>query len=755
MFLRSRLAFALVVIASALPSFAQFSPELPVSTAAPGRAVNAQLTPQIASDGTNAFAVWTDVRSGIAAIYGVLIGADAHRLTNDFEIIPGSYFATVVWTGRQYLVVGSTNSGVAVRRVGADGTLIDAQPRIVLGSNGSFVSRIAAATNGGVVIVGAGNVLMTLDLEGNALRSATLREGAEITSITSNGGSFLLITIEQIGGQRSIVATTVGADGVPEGSSTIAWGTQITALTGIAWNGREYLVTWADGILYGVRLTSDRSAPAAISQIVPSAFAVPGGPFYPAALATADGGFAVAYVDGAPGSNVQAVKLGRIASNGTILGTPQVLSTPGVNVGALAIAPVQGHAIVVNQGGADYDVYAMSVDPATAQTLSAPVPLAISASLQTSPRVVRCGASYFAMWQETTADGVSLRIGATDAAGVNLSGRGVVVDPRSANGYSIGCDGPNVIAVWSVGSIFAQRFTQSLVPVDADPVRLSGPGPGYPTSNNLGYLPSIASSPTGETLITWSEPAFEGISGEIYGQLLHAADVTITPSRFAISANGLNNYNAQPVWGGREFLVAWTTGLPDSGLILSPPLPPMLDFRVRRVSINGSPLGSETTIVPRTTGRKSASVASNGYGYVLAWTEIESYTRPVSFVMTRALDANGAPIGDSSSSGTVIAETSRNNTPFVASRDANEYAVVWADDAGVHARGVGRDARPSSNIASFAASRVVLSDVAGGVRPLIAYSRPVEGAEFGGVSRAILRFLDALPRPRTRAAAAR
>src|ERR1051325_8185031 len=122
------LLIALLLVAPLTAQTLDISREYPLTDATLQPAFGAQTAPAVATDGTNNFAVWLDLRTGAPVIRGALISAAGDVLDPSGIVLsttPNATAPAILWTGSDYAVSWRTAKGGRVMmRVRRNGQVI-------------------------------------------------------------------------------------------------------------------------------------------------------------------------------------------------------------------------------------------------------------------------------------------------------------------------------------------------------------------------------------------------------------------------------------------------------------------------------------------------------------------------------------------------------------------------------------------------------------------------------------------------------
>jgi hypothetical protein len=309
----------------ALPTFDVLLAPLDVAAvlSAPANPVTlspiSQTHPALASDGSELLAVWGDTRDGVInRIYGARVGAGVVKDPGGFPIGParglqqapvvawgggtylvvwretaalggtGSLYAArvgadgrvadpqgvllarpespldpaVAWAGDAFLVVWRTStSRAATVRVKADGTILDASPRLLAGIRPDQASPSIAGGPQGWLLAWAEDVApmqttirgARLGLDGALLDCTNLPIGGSGIAqhgpvAVWGGGQYFVAWNDQRRGQPDVFGTRVSAGGavLDPGGIAISAAEQAQYSPALVWDGGSYLVTWDD-----------------------------------------------------------------------------------------------------------------------------------------------------------------------------------------------------------------------------------------------------------------------------------------------------------------------------------------------------------------------------------------------------------------------------------------------------------------------------------------------------------------------------
>ncbi|HXI12013.1 MAG TPA: hypothetical protein VNM92_05135 [Thermoanaerobaculia bacterium] len=641
-----RILFTLLFCASLLPDLAasEAAVEIPVSVIESVPAPFFQYDAAIASDGENYLVVWADHRRGPhwSDIYGARVSADGTVLdpigipigtARGLETIPA-----VSWSGSNYVVVWSSAeappySNIAARRVGRDGTLLEAVPTVfpevsrypffltagsssgnVLVTNSNSVRSliidsdlniVREANHGRVVAVASDGerfvvlALRTnpapninhadlyatlLDSHGRFLREELLSRRASGVKVASDGASYL-VSFSELSPGGSTRTRIVGFDG--EARLVRDLFELFSEVTSMTWTGSEYLLTLRS--------------------------------YFP--LAT---------------QPLLALRVGR--SGEPIDAEPFVLRQP-MPWWKFALASAGGRALLVTQSGqtssVPSDITATVVDgtrtgPTTTVSRSAPV--------QTDAVVASSRTQYAVAWIERRSDReVNLRGSIFDRSG-KIVAENFIIAPtltfRAA--LALGSDGESFIAVWSEnGKIRSRRFAANGQLMLAEPVEL---GSGSSSA------PAVAWN--GSTfLVAWTR----GLSSPHAVRL--SADGTLLDHAPLLLARARSFYTGIMIASdGRDFLVVWNERDPPcNNICISSERLGIFGTRVHR---DGAVLDPQSFEIDR--ARAVPALAFAGSEYLVAWNSSQGVYARRLFPDGRPRDLSGIPLAPGGTSAVTL-----------------------------------------------------------------------------------------------------
>jgi len=709
-------------------------PEMLVADPALGTSQRHQLNPSIAASTTGYLVVWTDYqieetqysRAARISSNGVLL--DPAGIT----LAPGGPDGgpRVASNGTDFLVVWH-GTGIEATRVSAAGVVLDATPFTVSASSYA-VAIPAVASNGTDYLVSwastdaiglyASRVTAAGAVQDpNGIAIAVDGWGTQwLPAVASNGSAYLVVWGRNVGfDPRRIYAARVGFDGVvldPQGFavSSVEGADSLPAVTS---NGSDYLVAWEDdrtsaGMdVYGSRVTASGQVldPAGIA--ISTAETTQTRP----RLAWNGSNYLAVWEDdrSSPSMLFYDIYGARIATDGTVLDATGVALASGRALRAPAVAANGGNYLVAWQDATDgpSDIYARRFNAVLAPIEPKAFPVALSPNAY-APAIASNGTTFFVAWE----DARLFETTGVDITGTRLSGTGAVLDPAgiaisNANGAQrkpvIASNGTDYLVAWednrsglgwSLADVYATRVSAAGSVVDAagvavctaagsqDMLAIASDGSDYllawrdyrGIANNpnifIGRVTNggaaldadgVLFAPTSSYFYPVVSLASNGssylIAADDYVRRLTTTGVPDTAPANISFARGA--HSASVASNGTDYLVAWATDYN------GPPL------YATRVSGAGTVVDTAAIQLPATTNAEGPSVASDGASYVVAWQNDVYNTSPVDILAAR-VGANGAvwdvtplPIATSSS---------RETNPAVAyNATSDSFAIAY------------------------------------------------------------------------------
>jgi hypothetical protein len=588
----------------------------------------------------------------------------------------GTYGVQIATNGTNYLVVVS---GQRALLVDADGNVL-AGPWVI----GNFYGRTAVASDGRdymiAAIVGPSVEALPVSASGQLGTAQFPLAGVNpaAVALASNGTNYFLAAA----GIDAIYTVMLGKDGKAIAGPQPAVNGRESGLRAI-WDGREYAMVWAT----------------------------------PSSIQTNDATLSASLVDSA-GRAINPTPLGRLMNGDA----------------SFDLALLGGNLFVIH--GEQFGLFGTLLHDSNiaSATFVADFPIARTATVQNSPILAAIPGGAVVVWREAkrraeTLDSEGRPTGKVVDLNDGLDGFGGTI-----GSLQIAFDGRDVVVCWGArGTVYAQRFTTSLDPVDTAPIRIAG-SDSEPALN----VAALAAG-GGVSLLAWTSYEETGDHGAI-----------VTSSGSVIPVALPNVRVAGAAWNGSEFLVAYpvaTGPWPSQGLFPDPPC----DIQVLRVAANGAVLDAAPhTVAHLTTYVDSIAVASNGGGFLVAW-KPDLYQRfgIPSVIGGTYVAADGTPL---SSTPRPFSSNGVSEGPFVTPY-VEGYVVAWTtrpayDQETLQWRTTNSETTDSLPLMREAYYTTGASAVAIGPRLVLAYPRIDDSAEAGGVLRVFVRTVSTVPRRR-------
>ena len=281
---------------------------------------------------------------------------------------------------------------------------------------------------------------------------------------------------------------------------------------------------------------------------------------------------------------------------------------------------------------------------------------------QQAPAVTASAGEILVAWIDWRTGGEDVYTARLSSSGVPLDPDGVLISASDAiDGVAVASNGSDFLVTWGdeAGSseiVFAVRVASTGIVGQARQLASGGSG-SVAASDGTGYL------------VAWSTAT----SGTIRGVRVDASGVIVgTP--FDIASATTSSPHLALAWGGGQYLLAWSDSTPTTGY----------DIFATRVGAIGQVLDSPFVLSAAANDQRNPAVAASGSEYLVAWEDRRGAVPPdvygarVSFGGV-VLDPAGLAIS-----------TSPDNTERSATVASNgsEYLVAWEYlDDGTHLDG--------------------------------------------------------------------
>ncbi|WP_434384329.1 hypothetical protein [Melittangium boletus] len=540
---------------------------IPISTA-----VNDQMAPAVAHNGTNFLVVWQDARSGVSDIYGARVNGAGTVLNANGILISVATGAqerpSVAYNGSDFVVVWEDSRGgnadIYGARVSATGVVRNPSGiPISVNGNNQRRPRVARAGTDSIVVwqdhpaykvYGArlsntGTVLNASDL----LISTYSHYNFEVT-LASDGTNLLAAwsTFSSGHANSKIVATRVTGLGAPLDTPALlisrSSNTQETPV--VAHDGTNFLVAWTDdrhtgSDIYATRVSETGtvldpsglrlSAVSNVYAMLPSV-AHDGTNF----LVVWQESYGLSY----------GIRGARVSSTGSVVDTTPIdLFTQSGHLGRPAVAHDGTNFLVVWEDGRDslfdFDTYGTRVSGAGTVLDTGGIAIATGTGYKRFPKVAHNGTNFLVVWQDdrNTVSGGAVN---NDIYGARVSGTGTVLDPSgiaisTAPGVqshpALTHNGLHFLVVWEDSR--AGRFSIHGARVDStgtvvDPSSIAIATVPVPTSQDYKYSPTVTHD--GDSfLVAWEDHRTGLYLHDIYGIRVSDTGTLLDAQSFALT----------------------------------------------------------------------------------------------------------------------------------------------------------------------------------------------------------------------------
>ncbi|WP_224362109.1 hypothetical protein [Hyalangium versicolor] len=608
--------------------------------------------PQVGTNGTDFFVVWSQFHSETWVIRGtritsagVVSDVGGRRLSPSLGSQNWPHVASI---GTEYLVTWYMSAAdgyynVYARRFSSTGDALDkADISIATGSNYDETTPVVAA-NSSVYLVawsdersGSSRVYATrVSTAGQVLDGVggfplSVNSLQYMQGLASNGKDFLAIWLDyRTSGSRDLYGTRVIATETTKevvDASGLAVGTSASlneSFASVASNGTDYLAAWTAWNTsnstfqnLGARVSSSAASGSAVLDTSALVLSANAGHKHPS-VARAGTGYFVAW-DGTSGATTElysawvssagAVSAGNgfpVTAISSIYQTEPVVASNKSNY--LVVWTEQGGGLTrilgtrINRDGGVLDVPALV--------------LAATSRERQSPAVSSNGTDYLVTWMDFRTgnwDIYGARVlgsGASSAAVLDANGFVVSSHDGFQNYPAVGSDKTDYFVVWRQdpngrGDVYGARVSSATGQV------LDTSGIAIATNAVEHYTPRVAFNGS-DYLVVWAELQ-SATSWDIHGARVKRDGSVLDKNSIAISSLGAEQYEPDVASDGNGFFVVWT------------------DYRTRtnydiygtRVSAEGAVLdGDGLALCTETVQEASPKVAFDGTNYVAAWAD--------------------------------------------------------------------------------------------------------------------------------------
>jgi hypothetical protein len=607
--------------------------ERPVSSPAYAPPQGYRVNAVAASDGHDFLIAWIDTlrnRASDMHIYATRVSASGQVLdafntrlpTDDHHVSR----LNVVYTGTSYLIIWRDEelASLLAVRINRDGLLLDGSPR-KLADGGSPLNTGTASNGNRTVIVysGPAGVLMKIVLD----RDANIVDGpapltnpagpvSENAMIASNGHGFLVLRA-RTGSTSSTILNASGA--VVSSAPAFTNFPGSVSLLDLASDGETYVAITGTGNITAQRFGA--AGETLESSIIPLLQIGTG-------FAFSSGSYLL--MDGDPLGHTLGLR--RLDRTGHPVGDYTPFATAPSFSATAALASNGSDAFA---GWVEWQprnqLFNGAVINSQSLIASTATPIIRAAKTQTSPAAASSGVNTAIVWIED--DGTYA--GRLSASGQMLDGTGIRVGERSITEPKIVFDGANYLIAWT---------EQQAPPVSTTSVKLARLAPesgalldahGITAANtNCGFGLTLATGGPA-TLLAWSDCG-QVSATTVAKNLTLGPAITVTPSQTLTGA-------ISSAWNGQEWLLAWEHKVPNDLFFDFPSYDNLID--AARVSASLTLLDPAPIVLSSHRGANAPSVASDGDGFLVAWTDTTEATDP-SRVMAQRVSSDGSTLAD-------------------------------------------------------------------------------------------------------------
>jgi hypothetical protein len=459
-------------------------PEQPVSGRSFGPAAGNQQTLAIATDGNIGFVVWIDQRRGGSDLYGSRIDANGVSLDPlGILIAPGATGGTVIWSGRQFIVVSERGSEKTFSFL-TDGDTTGRKTMTLLFT--SVAATMGSGSDARVLFIGLGKATI-VDSDANVVAENVqlAMPSSQSLAAAAAGGNQFLILHTNLGTGRELFADRIDRDGNFLGTAdtgldlnvmgttlALAGGSDGYLLAGRGSSEREILIAHLDvnGVVTSQRTLLPLESGLRVSLV----------PAEKLAVLRDDDHYQVTWTTSEPTGDAHTWLVTEPATGNGQLERQPIFDWFGNGYG-VTIGKVGDHTFVVT------DAFRIGVSTnidAVTTRLGGPghFELASTATQQTAPQVAVAGSGYAVLWNEFGPDGFAhlyLRrfVGSSASAVIQIASN---VDGHAIAGRIAAARGTYVIAwttsqnVSGTSSYLVRRMSAATGEwLDPDPVPLT------------------------------------------------------------------------------------------------------------------------------------------------------------------------------------------------------------------------------------------------------------------------------------------
>ncbi len=400
--------------------------------------------------------------------------------------------AGIAWTGIDYLVVGSSTSGLWTAHVSRQGTLIPGSTRLVNAHQGGLFASNAQSALAVFRIDNATLLVQPLDLTGQTSGPAVplnVPRAGDLTIGPSANGYAIVST-----GLTATLVRLVRSDGSPLSATPIAVQAPSNATDYythspvVATDGTDTLILFAAKYSYGTDLNTAIIGPDGTvkrpGRTVFTDHDEGGRSLQPSAVWTGSEYAIAIRISEDPISSFTKADVGllRINRSGDLIREVAYTTSGEAHKeptglgwnGSQFLVPWSVYSVVE-----DFDSYCVAVPLAT-MTPTPPAVLGRSLTAQIGLKIAASNGQYLAAWIDSAAAVTTVRASRIDNVGNFLDGEGIAlgtavppVDYSYSPNIAIDSDGTNWLVVWADGKVRGRRLSRAGALLGAQPIPIT------------------------------------------------------------------------------------------------------------------------------------------------------------------------------------------------------------------------------------------------------------------------------------------
>jgi hypothetical protein len=559
--MRATASFLVLLLSFSLHAqMPHFSQDIAVSPLEYGDPGAGRFGGDIATDGSGYLAVWSDTRNGEieGVIYATRLAADGTLVDQTGIVVGDGQFAEVVWTGQSYVVAWLDRYSAHIAAVSREGVVSRQR------SLGGFLGvELALATNGKTVeLVTSGRRLFRFNLDLDLRSSNTTAPVADArnsVAITARGDEYFIA----LRSGPTVTTQVVDAFGDLSAPARILDSLGAT-MVAVASDGTNYLVLWTNEIneLRG-QYVSPANQELGSARTLANDPAVRDGAVHAPSVVWRGNEFLSTYLAGPGFVFGMAAEALRIGAAGEPVGSPAPFARTHEMEQANLTAKSDGSGAAIWVDGERrvrvglFDAVSLAAGAPFYKVVSA----ANAARHQHAPAIVAVERTAVAAWGEATADLRQVRVG-------RIGSDPVVVATEGGSWVDVLYDGETVSVLWrttDVAQLSVRRYTRTLEPIDATPLRFP-----LPTE----ALIESAAAGNGAIAVTWRIDGYydyDDGSGFSVLVLQRSGTALVATPVVSIDSNDATDSDSVVVWDGSRFAIAWRHDHTPDGMVDPPP----------------------------------------------------------------------------------------------------------------------------------------------------------------------------------------